>query len=116
MCQLLVAIERKGRHCINYLVVITSNIALQKDTQWRYITPTLVAVHTYREIEYFFIKMYICLDACKKGFINGCRPVICLDACHLKGNMGGQLLCAIGKDGNDDMFPIAFTMAEVETK
>jgi hypothetical protein len=64
----------------------------------------------------FFQRMYISLDACKKGFINGCRPVICLDACHLKGEHGGQLLCAIGTDGNDDIFPIAFAVAEAETR
>ncbi|XP_059428510.1 uncharacterized protein LOC132162269 [Corylus avellana] len=64
----------------------------------------------------FFQRMYICLDACKKGFIHGCRPIICLDACHLKGDCGGQLLCAIGKDGNDDMFPIAIAVAEAETR
>ncbi|XP_059454997.1 uncharacterized protein LOC132185210 [Corylus avellana] len=64
----------------------------------------------------FFQRMYICLDACKKGFKHGCWPIICLDACHLKGEYVGQLLCAIGKDGNDHMFPIAFAVAEAETK
>jgi len=39
-----------------------------------------------------------------------------LDACHLKGEVGGQLLCAIGKDGNNDMFSIAYAVAEGETK
>ncbi|XP_059461803.1 uncharacterized protein LOC132190770 [Corylus avellana] len=61
-----------------------------------------------------FQRMYICLDAFKKGFRHGCRPIICLDACHLNGQYGGQLLCAIGKDGNDDMFPIAIDVAEAE--
>jgi predicted secreted Zn-dependent protease len=60
--------------------------------------------------------MYICFDACKKRFINGCRPVICLDAYHLKGEYGRHLLCAIGKDGNDGMFHITFAVAETETK
>jgi hypothetical protein len=63
-----------------------------------------------------FQRLYICLDACKKGFKYGCRPVVCLDACHLKGEVGGQLLCAIRKDGNDDMFPIAYAVAEGETR
>ncbi|XP_059431442.1 uncharacterized protein LOC132164938 [Corylus avellana] len=60
--------------------------------------------------------MYICLDAYKKGFKYGCRAIIFLDACHLKGEYGGQLLCAIGKDDNDDMFPTAFAMVEAETR
>lgn len=46
----------------------------------------------------------------------GCRLVISLDACHLKGEIGVQLLCAIGKNGNDDMFPIANAVPEAETK
>jgi hypothetical protein len=58
--------------------------------------------------------MYISLDTCKKRFNNGCQPEICLDACHLKGDYGGQLLCAIGTDDNDDMFPIV--VAEGETR
>ncbi len=63
-----------------------------------------------------FQRLYISLDACKKGFKYGCRSVVCLDACHLKGEVGGQLLCAIRKDGNDDMFPIAYAVVEDETK
>jgi len=39
-----------------------------------------------------------------------------LDACHLKGENGGQLLCAIEKDENDDMFPVAYAVADAETK
>jgi hypothetical protein len=33
-----------------------------------------------------------------------------------QGGSWGQLLCAIGTDGNDDIFPIAFAVAEVETR
>ena len=38
----------------------------------------------------FFQRMYICLDACKKGFINSCRLLICLDGFHLKGEYEGN--------------------------
>ena len=51
----------------------------------------------------------------KKGFKYGCWPIICLDACHLNREYEEQLLCATGKDDNDDMFSIAFTMAEAVT-
>ena len=60
--------------------------------------------------------MYISLDTCKKGFNNDCRPVIFLDAYHLKGDYGGQLSCAIGTDGNDGMFRIAYAVAEAKTR
>jgi len=54
-----------------------------------------------------FHKMFVCLDACKKGMIARCRPMISLDGCRLKGPYGGQLLCAVCRDENDDMYPIA---------
>lgn len=36
----------------------------------------------------FFQRMYVCLKACKIGFLAGCRPVKSMDACHLKGPLG----------------------------
>ncbi|XP_058757121.1 uncharacterized protein LOC131630348 [Vicia villosa] len=43
-------------------------------------------------------------------------PLIGLDACFVKGDFRGHLVCAIGKDGNNKMIPIAYTVVEVETK
>ncbi|CAN1120663.1 hypothetical protein LINPERHAP2_LOCUS335 [Linum perenne] len=62
----------------------------------------------------FFRRMYCCLDACKKGFISGCRKVICLDGCFLKTEYGGQLLSAIGIDANNGIFPIAYAVVRSE--
>jgi hypothetical protein len=39
-----------------------------------------------------FQRLYVCLDGCKKGFLDDCRPIIGLDTCHLKGAVVGQLL------------------------
>ncbi|KAL6228069.1 hypothetical protein ACLB2K_002023 [Fragaria x ananassa] len=33
-----------------------------------------------------FKKMYICFQACKEGWMKGCRPLIGLDGCHIKGH------------------------------
>jgi hypothetical protein len=55
------------------------------------------------------------LDACKRGFISGCRPIICLDGCFIKTKYGGQLLTAVGMDPNDCIFPIAMAVVEVES-
>jgi hypothetical protein len=63
-----------------------------------------------------FHMMFVCLDACKKGIIVGCRLMIALDGFHLKGPYGGQLLCAVGKDGNDDMYPIVYDVVESECR
>ncbi|KAK4386174.1 hypothetical protein Sango_2488000 [Sesamum angolense] len=43
-------------------------------------------------------------------------PFLGFDGCHLKGPIGGVLLAAIGLDGNNGLFPIAFAIAESECK
>ncbi len=45
----------------------------------------------------FFQRMYVCMDACKKGWVSGCRPIVSVDACHLKGHLGGKLMCVLYK-------------------
>ncbi|KAL9660775.1 hypothetical protein QQ045_025593 [Rhodiola kirilowii] len=55
-------------------------------------------------------------DACKREFLAKCRPIISLDSCHLKGHYSGQIHSAVGRDGNDNMFPIAWAICEAETK
>lgn len=62
-----------------------------------------------------FSQCYMSMDACKRGFLNGCRPLICLDGCHIKTKYGGQLLTAVGMDPNDCIYPIAFAVVEVES-
>ncbi|CAL8088396.1 unnamed protein product [Prunus armeniaca] len=39
----------------------------------------------------------------KKGFLEGCRPVVGVDGCHLKGPCLGQILTVVGVDGNNDL-------------
>jgi len=55
------------------------------------------------------------LDAYKRGFMAGCRPIICPDGCHIKTKYRGQLLTAVGMDPNDCIYPIALTVVEVES-
>jgi hypothetical protein len=55
------------------------------------------------------------LDACKRGFLSACRPIICLDGCHIKTKFGGQLLTVVGMDPNDCIYPIAIVVVEVES-
>ncbi|CAL8081845.1 unnamed protein product [Prunus armeniaca] len=53
---------------------------------------------------------------CKKWFLEGCRSVIGVDGCHLTGPYTGQVLTAVGVDGNNGMFPIAYAVVEAENK
>lgn len=43
-----------------------------------------------------FQKCYFSFDACKRGFLSSCRPIIFFDGCHLKTQYGGVLLRAVG--------------------
>jgi len=62
-----------------------------------------------------FSTLYYSLDACKRGFLKGCRPIICIDGCHIKTKHGGQLLAAVGIDPNKCIYPIAMGVVEVES-
>lgn len=44
-----------------------------------------------------FSHMHMSIDACKRGFLNGCRTIICLDGCHIKTKLGGQILTAVSR-------------------
>ncbi|XP_072062329.1 uncharacterized protein [Arachis hypogaea] len=63
-----------------------------------------------------FKRLYICFDACKKGFIQGCRPFIGLDGTFLKGYYGGQLLTTVEQDANNQIFPIAYAVIDSEIR
>ena len=53
-----------------------------------------------------FHYIYMRLEALKQGYFSGIRPVIGLDGCHLKTSMGGQMLCVVARDGNENIFPL----------
>ncbi|XP_057792989.1 uncharacterized protein LOC131009591 [Salvia miltiorrhiza] len=63
-----------------------------------------------------FRGLYIGHSALRHGFKKSCRPIIGLDGCFLKTYLGGILLAAVGKDGNNQMFPIAWAVVEVENE
>jgi hypothetical protein len=37
----------------------------------------------------FFQRMYVSLAGCKRGFLDGCRPMICVDTYFMNGKFGG---------------------------
>ncbi|KAL5729074.1 hypothetical protein ACHQM5_002076 [Ranunculus cassubicifolius] len=58
-----------------------------------------------------FERFYVCFDALKRGWKSGCRPVIGLDGSFLKGYCKGELLTAVGRNSNNQMYPIAWAIA-----
>ncbi|KAM0857193.1 hypothetical protein ACQ4PT_048645 [Festuca glaucescens] len=61
-----------------------------------------------------FHGLFYCLNASKEGFLNGCRPFIGVDGCFIKLSTGQQILAATGRDGNNNIFPIAFGVVDKE--
>ncbi|XP_048135754.1 uncharacterized protein LOC125315334 [Rhodamnia argentea] len=51
-----------------------------------------------------FNRMYVCFEACRKGFLAGCGKVI-----------GFEVLAAIARDGNNQMFPTAWAVVKILT-
>ncbi|KAK8680429.1 hypothetical protein V6N13_109374 [Hibiscus sabdariffa] len=62
-----------------------------------------------------FKRFYVCFDALKRGWKEGCRHIMCLYGCFLKGPFKGVLLSAVGRDDNDQMYLIAWDVAEGES-
>ncbi|XP_059301891.1 uncharacterized protein LOC132053805 [Lycium ferocissimum] len=63
-----------------------------------------------------FKYFYVCFDAMKRGWLEGCRKIIGFDGCFLKGACKGELLVVVGKNGNQQMFPIAWAVIDNESK
>ena len=64
----------------------------------------------------YFERLYICVKNCKIVFLVGCRPIIGLDACHLKAKLGGQLITTIARDPNEEYFTLTYAAIEAEIK
>jgi len=75
-----------------------------------------IKVDTNENGESIFNSMYICVSSLKKGFLEGCRRVLCIDACFLKGPWNGQVLAAVGRDANNQMYPVAWGVAQQESR
>ena len=55
---------------------------------------------------FMFDRFYVFLNACKRWFLDGCRRIIRVDGCFLKGVCKGAVLSMIGRDANNQIFPI----------
>ncbi|CAH9129084.1 unnamed protein product [Cuscuta epithymum] len=61
-----------------------------------------------------FQRIYCCFGAMKRGFLEGYRKIVGLDGCFLKGLLKGEILTAVGRDANNNMYPIAWAIVEIE--
>jgi hypothetical protein len=63
-----------------------------------------------------FQRLYVSFVAMKIGFLQGCRPMIGVDTCFLKGRYKGMLMVAVGRDANNSMYPLSIADVEAKTK
>ncbi|XP_073119794.1 uncharacterized protein [Henckelia pumila] len=61
-----------------------------------------------------FKRLFICFNACASDFATGFRPMIFLDGTHIKNKYKGSILVAVGKDANDDLFTLAYSVVDAE--
>lgn len=61
-----------------------------------------------------FDRFYVCLASLRRTWLAHCRPIIGIYGCHLKNDVKGILLVAIGRDANNQLFPIAWSIVPVE--
>ncbi|XP_021747874.1 uncharacterized protein LOC110713735 [Chenopodium quinoa] len=103
--------------------MIFGDVDLEYEQVWDYAvsilkynpgSTTVVKVDGVQNPQPVFQRLYVCLQACKQGFMAGCRPILGVDGAHLKGAYPGILLTAVGKNGNNNIFPVAWAVVEVE--
>ncbi|XP_060180095.1 uncharacterized protein LOC132609908 isoform X1 [Lycium barbarum] len=76
--------------------------------------PGSVAIVSAKE-DSSFHRLFISFHASISGFRQGCRPLLFLDSTLLYAKYQGTLLAAVGVDGNDGVFPLAFAVVDEET-
>ena len=62
-----------------------------------------------------FRRVFVCFKACQKGFLEGCRPYLAVDATALNGRFRGQLVAACALDGHNWLFLVAYGVLEGES-
>nr|KAJ0187464.1 hypothetical protein LSAT_V11C900468320 [Lactuca sativa] len=62
-----------------------------------------------------FRRIYVCIEALKRGFATGKRDFLGLDGAFVKGPYPGQVLSVVALDGNNRIYPLAYVVVESET-
>ena len=63
-----------------------------------------------------FRRIFVCFEACRRGFLEDCRPYLAIDATFLTGRFKGQLVAACVVDGHNFVFPVAYGVLETESQ
>ncbi|WOL19921.1 hypothetical protein Cni_G28723 [Canna indica] len=61
-----------------------------------------------------FRRVFWAFGASLRGFREYMRPILCIDATHLRGKYPGVLMIATSIDAENRFFPVAFAVTEIE--
>ncbi|XP_019087442.1 PREDICTED: uncharacterized protein LOC104728099 [Camelina sativa] len=61
-----------------------------------------------------FNRFYVYFDVLRRTWKASCRPIIGVDGCFLKEKIKGQLLAALGRDADNAIYSIAWSVIQVE--
>lgn len=61
-----------------------------------------------------FDSFYMCFSGLRDTWKDHCRPIFGIDGCFLKSDAKGQLLAAVGRDANNQIYPFAWAVVHVE--
>ncbi|XP_035836094.1 uncharacterized protein LOC110888959 [Helianthus annuus] len=70
--------------------------------------------HIKTDHERRFEMVFVAIGAAIRTFICNLRPVVIIDAAHLKGEFKGTLFLAVGMDGNNQILPISYGIGKSE--
>ncbi|XP_021974580.1 uncharacterized protein LOC110869648 [Helianthus annuus] len=70
--------------------------------------------HIKTDDERRFEMVFVAIGAAIRTFICNLRPVVIIDAAHLKGEFKGTLFLAVGMDGNNQILPISYGIGKSE--
>ncbi|XP_022019139.1 uncharacterized protein LOC110919170 [Helianthus annuus] len=62
-----------------------------------------------------FRRIYVCFASMMGGFKMIGRPLLGVDGCFMKVPIPGQILSAVGIDGNNSIYPVCYALVEAET-
>ena len=63
-----------------------------------------------------FEGLYISVNNLKEGLLRGYRTVLGLDGCFLKRAIKREVLVVVGRDGNNQIFPVAWCVVDCERR
>nr|KAJ0199092.1 hypothetical protein LSAT_V11C600337370 [Lactuca sativa] len=107
------SISKRNRAKHKAMVMIEGKAEIQRSNPCSIVQ---VGVNLNSDGKHYFHRFYVCFHALKTRWIAGCRRVIRLDGCFLKGRVKGQLLTVIGRDANNQVYPICWAVVDIENK